>query len=152
MSIISSDLLVFASTGTNSSGGTISGIQIVDANINNLFPDVTGDQAAAGLTLYAKIFFLNNNATLTLNNALVCISSIPFSQETIALALGTSSDSNPLNPALVYSTPVTVAAALALDNVGPSDSVGVWIQKVTQPGATVFPASNVQLTLQGQTL
>ena len=48
MSIISSDIQWFKSIQADSDGGTISSNQIADATLNNLFPDTTGDQSAAG--------------------------------------------------------------------------------------------------------
>lgn len=152
MSIVSSDILIFSSALTASSGGTISTTQIVDDNLNNLFPDITGDQAAAGVQLYKKVFIQNSNVTLTFQSVLLWLASVAPSSETIALAVGTSSDSNPLDSGLVYTSPITQASAIALGSILPLASVGIWIQKTTTQGATSFPVSNFQLAIKGQTL
>jgi hypothetical protein len=44
-------------------------------NINNLFDDVTQDEARLGLTDYCCIYIFNNNATDTLSNSEICLSS-----------------------------------------------------------------------------
>lgn len=152
MSIVASDILIFKSSFANSGGGVISADQIVDANLNNLFPDVTGDQAAAGLQLYAKFFIENSHPTLTFQSAILWISTPPHSNEVVSLAIGDATDSDPLNPLLVYETPTTQANAIELGDVLPGESVGVWIGKLTNAGATAFPATSVQLSIKGQTL
>ena len=73
MPIQTSDIQIFYASGqtaltgqtgsrtTSASGGNISVTQVTDNVVNNLFPDITGDEAAAGVTKYSKIFVKNTN-------------------------------------------------------------------------------------------
>jgi len=56
MPIVSADLKEYKSSATNSDGADISVTEVVDNTDNNLFTDITGDEAAAGGTEYRKIF------------------------------------------------------------------------------------------------
>lgn len=65
MPITTTDLKEYKSLNAQSDGGAISTTEVVDNVDNNLFTDVTGDEAAAGGTEYRKIFRKNTHATLT---------------------------------------------------------------------------------------
>ncbi len=62
MAIVSTDLLFYHSGGAGNSdpdaslGGIISTTQITDASDNNLFDDVTGDEASSGDTEYRGFY------------------------------------------------------------------------------------------------
>lgn len=70
MPISTTDLKEYGSANANSDGGALDTGKVIDTTgkINgttDLFPLVTGDQAAAGITIYRKVFRRNENATLT---------------------------------------------------------------------------------------
>lgn len=69
MAIQASDLKEYKSTtedDTNNCGGAIdTGSEITSGLDNNLFPDITGQEAYYGVTKYRKIFRKNTNATDT---------------------------------------------------------------------------------------
>ena len=77
MAIVSSDLKEYKSNATLSDGQDISATEVVDNTDNNLFADVTGDQAAAGGMQYRKIFRKNTHATLTWQNVVTWLLSQP---------------------------------------------------------------------------
>jgi hypothetical protein len=54
MAIVSADLKEYKSNATNSDGQDISATEVVDNVDNNLFTDITGDEAAAGGTEYRR--------------------------------------------------------------------------------------------------
>ena len=65
MAIIANDLKEYKSLNADSDGGAISGTEVTDNVDNNLFTDITGDEAAAGGTEYRKIFRKNEHGSLT---------------------------------------------------------------------------------------
>lgn len=77
MPIVSADLKEYKSNSTNSDGGAISATEVVDSTDNNIFTDITGDEAAAGGTEYRKIFRKNTHATLTWQNIISWLVSQP---------------------------------------------------------------------------
>ncbi len=77
MAIVSADLKEYKSTNANSDGADISVTEVVDNVDNNLFTDITGDEAAAGGTEYRKIFRKNTHATLTWQNVVSWLLSQP---------------------------------------------------------------------------
>ncbi len=77
MPIVSNDLKEYKSSASQSSGGAISGTLVTDNVDNNLFTDITGDEAAAGGTEYRKIFRKNEHGSLTWQNVISWILSQP---------------------------------------------------------------------------
>lgn len=77
MPIVSADLKEYKSSATNSDGAGISATEVVDNTDNNLFTDITGDEATAGGTEYRKIFRKNTHGTLTWQNVVSWLLSQP---------------------------------------------------------------------------
>lgn len=77
MAITSADLKEYKSSNANSDGGDITVTEVVDNTDNNLFTDITGDEAAAGGTEYRKVFRKNNHGTLTWQNVVSWLLSQP---------------------------------------------------------------------------
>jgi len=150
MSIISSDIQWFKSIQADSDGGTISSNQIADATLNNLFPDTTGDQSAAGNITYRKIFLKNNHGSLTWQSVVFWISSQVDSDESFSVALGTSSDTDPEAPS--YTTPLDKGSGLSIGDLAPAASQGIWIKRTTPAGATAFPNATGILKAEGDSL
>jgi len=150
MSIVASDIQYFKSSQTNSDGGTISATQIVDATLNNLFPDTNGDQAATGNITYRKIFVKNNHGSLTLQVPLVFIQMQADSDESISIALGTPTDTD--GSALTYSVPLDRAQGLTFADLAPGTSQAIWIQRTTPSNAVAFPSSTAQIQVEGDSL
>jgi hypothetical protein len=87
MAITSSDILIKLSVKTGSAGNTTAGTpagslgkyisttQVSGTALNNIFDDVTGQENFDSDAEYRCIFVHNNHATLTLQNAVVYISS-----------------------------------------------------------------------------
>lgn len=63
MPIANSDIAHLQSASAGSSGGAITGSSITSGVKNNVWPDITSVEAAAGGTRYRKTFFKNNNGT-----------------------------------------------------------------------------------------
>jgi len=77
MPIVSADIKEYKSSATSSDGAGISATEVVDNTDNNLFTDITGDEAVAGGTEYRKVFRKNVHATLTWQNAVSWLLSQP---------------------------------------------------------------------------
>lgn len=150
MSIVASDIQYFQSSDDGSAGGVISTTQIIDGTLNNLFPDVTGDEAATGKKDYKKIFVKNNHSTLTLMNPKLWILREPQSDDVMKIALGNASDSNP--SILEFTEPVDKSQALTFADLAPGQSQGFWILRDTPKAAKAFPAASSQFVVEGDTL
>ena len=115
MSITASDIEMYKSNGTDSTGGTITATAITDATLNNLFDDVTADEALAGATEYRKIFVKNNHGSLTWTSVIFWRSSNTTStDDEISLGIGTASDDAGSNALTTF----TGAAKVALISDG----------------------------------
>ncbi len=77
MAIVSTDLKEYKSNSANSDGGDITATEVVDNTDNNLFTDITGDEAAAGGTEYRKAFRKNTHGSLTWQNVVTWLQSQP---------------------------------------------------------------------------
>jgi len=150
MSIAASDLLYYQSNNAGSTGGTISALQIVDATLNNLFPDVSGDGAVTGQKDYRKVFVKNNHSTLTLMNPLLWLLRQAQDDDVCSIALGTVNDSNPTS--LNFVSPLDKTSGLSFPDLAPGQSQGFWILRTTPPNAKAFPAASIQVVVEGDTL
>ena len=153
-------------TAATSLGDQISTTDIADDTFGNFFPDVTGDESAAGVIKYRGIFILNNHATLTLQNAVVSISGQIANGSTVAIAVdGTAisaKGSASLQMVTIANENTAPAGAsafglgpIALGNLAPGQVKGVWIRQTTPAGAT-SPApegtDDFDLAIDGDTL
>lgn len=156
---------VFAGPGT-SRGRWVSSTTLPDGGLNNLFPDITGDENAALNSDYQCIFVYNSHATLTLRSPKVWIASqiaggadAAFAVDDIAAsALGAGSfqattignkDSLPasISP---FSTATSKATGLALGDIPAGFVRAVWIKRTaTNSGATA--SDGVTIRVEGDT-
>lgn len=77
MAIVSADLKEYESNSVDSDGGEITAVEVVDNVDNNLFTDITGDEAAAGGTEYRKAFRKNTHGSLSWQNVVTWLQSQP---------------------------------------------------------------------------
>ena len=77
MAIVSADLKEYESNSVDSDGGEITATEVVDNVDNNLFTDITGDEAAAGGTEYRKSFRKNTHGSLSWQNVVTWLQSQP---------------------------------------------------------------------------
>jgi len=77
MAIVSADLKEYESNSVDSDGGEITAVEVVDNVDNNLFTDITGDEAAAGGTEYRKSFRKNTHGSLSWQNVVTWLQSQP---------------------------------------------------------------------------
>lgn len=146
-----------AGTAAGSLGGFTSTTAWPDAT--TLFDDISGAENTAGTVDYRAVDILNNHATLTMISAVVYISSEVAGGASVALAVdnvgpvakgsgaqGASIANETTAPTGVgaFSAPTTVAAGLALGNIGPGQVRRVWIRRTA--------ANTVAVDVDGFTL
>lgn len=177
MAIVASDILYRLSAPAASAGNTAAGTvgaslgryaattQVV-AGGNTLFLDVTASQNVASTVDYACVFVHNTHATLTLNAAGVYVSAQVGGGTNCALgvdptavsAVGSSTpqavviaNATTAPPGVVFSTPTSSGAALALGDIAPGQVRALWVRRTaTNSGAVT--ADGLTLAVTGTTL
>jgi hypothetical protein len=133
----------------------------VSGAINQIFDDISGDEAAAGHTEYRCIYFRNEDANAGgLISPVVWIDGQAADGETIAIGIDPagknataatiSPDTNP--PAGVsFTSPITKATGLALPT-GPyaqNDRVPIWIRRVTPGSQAASNSVSASIRVEG---
>lgn len=148
----------FGGAGT-SLGKYIANNDLVDATLNNLFGDVTGDENAASNVDYQLMFVYNAHATLSYTSVVAWISAevaggasaAIWPDSTAASALASASaqaltiaNKNTAPAASSFSAPTTKATGLSLGTIAAGQVKGLWIRRtaantvaVDNDGATV---------------
>jgi hypothetical protein len=174
MPVLSSEIQMFLSGGASntvpnsSTGGVRSSQQVVNATLENLFDNVSGAEASAGLTEYRGVFIRNTNASITLETAKIWVQTVTPSIHTeIAIVLdsaatgatATMSGGTPLAntttaPTTItgsFGTPTSEATAVVIGNIPAGQQKGVWLRRIVTAGATAFPSDGAVLRVQGDT-
>lgn len=152
-----------SSTPATSLGDQVATTVITDATLNNLFDDVSGAEAAAGVVDYRCIFILNNHASLTATSATVTVLSQTAGGGTIDIATDNIAPSakgsaSPQATAIANETtaPTGVSAfgagPLALGDLPPGQVKGVWIRRTVTAGASALNPDGVILRVAYDTL
>jgi len=152
-----------AGTAATSLGDQISTTAITDATLNNLFDDVSGAEAAAGMIDYRCIFILNNHATLTLTGASITILSqtsgggtIDIALDNVAVVAKGSASAQAANIASETTTPTGIgsfgAGPLTIGDMAPGTVKGVWLRRTVTAGASALNPDGVILRVSGDTL
>lgn len=170
MAIVASEIKFILSGGAsnttpaNSLGGAIStqvGGEITTDQLNNLWDNVSGDEAAAGDTEYRAIFIKNTNGSITLTGAKVWISSntgstdddisIALADEGIANTIETVADESTAPTGPTFSAPTSFGTGLSLGNLGAGQAHGLWIKRVVGSSAAAVNNNAYTLSVQGTT-
>lgn len=147
-------------------GRYVSTSVLPSGGMNNLFPDITGDENAASNVDYQCVFVLNNHATLTLKSAKVWLASEVAGGATAAFAVDNIAAS-PLGTGTVqaaeiggkdvaptgvsgFSTATTKAAGLALGDLAPGQVRAVWVRR-TATNSPATASDGVTLRVEGDT-
>ncbi len=143
MPITATDLEYYKSSGANSDGGTITATAITDATLENLFDNVSPDEATAGATEFRKWFVKNNHGSLSWQSVVFWRSADTTSaQDEISLGLGTANDADGSNE----------LSALSVNSVIAVVSDGADTRQVTLVGEDAAGARATEtLTLNGIT-
>ncbi len=177
MPVLSSEILLKYSVKVGSAGNTnagnaagslgryISTTVILDGTVNNLFDDIAGIENATSEAEYRCAFVHNANASLTLTDVIVWISSEIAGGANVALSVDTTSASPigsssaqakdianeniaPLNQ--VFSSPTSKATGLALGNLPAGQCIGIWFRRTATNSAAIF-SDGATITIEGDT-
>lgn len=170
MAILSTDIDFFLSGGAGNSdpnaslGGIISTTQITNDSDNNIFDDVTGDEAAAGDIEYRAIFVGNSHGSLTLQSSKIWIESNTTSgDDTIAIALAgegvqvsgsieTIANESTAPIGETFSEPANKAAGLTIGDIASGSEQGIWLRRTVNSSAAALNGNAFTLRVEGDTL
>jgi hypothetical protein len=144
-------------------GGVMSATAIVDATNDNLFDDVSGAESQAGDTEYRGFYVRNNHGTLTLQGAVIYISSLTSSADTefdIGVAveamnvdMATIANESTAPSSVTFSRPTTFAAGLQLNGatgLTAGSRRGGWIKRTVNASAAAAADAGT-LKVEGDT-
>lgn len=151
-----------ANSDVNASlGGAKSSVQITTASLHNLFDQVSGDESAAGDTEYRCFYVHNAHATLSLQNAVIWISTnTPSTDSVAAIALageglnGTAETVANENTAPVgesFTSPSSKGTGLSLGTIPAGQHYAVWVRRTITAAAAAFNTDSVIFTVEGDT-
>lgn len=136
-----------AGNAGSSHGGWLSTTPIIDSTLDNLFPDVTGDENASLHVDYKCLFVVNNHATLTLQRATAWLYSEVAGGANCAFAgdgKGWTINGSPAIQAAVipnkdtapigvtaFSLATTKATGIVLADVPPLSCIAVWLRRTS---------------------
>lgn len=173
MAIITSEIVYYLSGATadglsqtdpNASLGNYrSGTAFTSGSLHNLFDQVSGDEASAGDVEYRCLAVKNENASLTLQNAVVWITSqTPSTDTTIEIAVEAPSsqpdgnvqeiaDEDTAPSALSFSAPTSKATGVSIGDLAAGNIYYIWIRRTVGAAASAYDNDNVQLRVEGDT-
>ena len=146
-------------------GGNRSSTEMVTAELNNLFDDISGAEAESGDTEYRGIIIQNKHASLTLYNAKAFLSVQPngsrATKESIQIATNTvwegdcidtiATENDAPDGAGAFSAPATYATGLALGDLGVDGQMGLWIKRLVPVSTEASASADFTLVVQGDT-
>jgi len=167
MAIVAADLKFYLSGGAGNSdpdaslGGIISTTEITDASDNNLFDDVSGDEASSGDTEYRGFYVKNTHGTITLQNSKIWFSSNTTStDDTLNMALAgegvdatmeTIADESTAPIGESFSAPASKGAGLSVGNVAAGEKYGIWLERIVDPSAVAINGNSATINWEGDT-
>lgn len=160
MAITTNEIKYYESTGNL--GGAITGVEVVNNTLHNLFDVVTSDGALIGETNYRCIYIKNTHASLTLITALLYIqTNTGLTNTDISIGVGTSANGG-IEQVIVdeYTAPIGITFengigevnAIALGNIANGSWQAVWIKRVVLPNTSSALSDQADLVVQGDTL
>jgi hypothetical protein len=145
-------------TNPNSSiGGAISSSPVLGM-LNNLFRDITSEEAASGRTDYRCVYIKNASSSDSLYDAEIYV----YSQSSAGsnVTIGTSSSPvgttapllavDTLSPAGVTFQETSVSNRISIGTIGPNSRVPVWIKRTTTAGTSFKELDNFVLKITGK--
>lgn len=146
MAIVSGDLRLHLTGGAANAnaalslGGVISSVQFTDATLQNLFANVSPAEALAGSVKYRALSFKNASAEIAYGAVVYISQETTSASTTVAIAydsVGTqvvaNEDTAPTG--LTFSTPLSLAAGIALGDVVAGGVARIWFKRTVYPGA-----------------
>lgn len=143
-------------------GGAVSSVEITTASDNNLFDDVSGDEASPGDTEYRCLALKNTNASITLQNSKLWFTSNTTSaDDTLNMALAATglnavpeslaNESTAPTGGESFSAPASKAAGLSVGNVPASQYYPIFLQRIVSAAASAVNGNSAILKWEGDT-
>lgn len=141
-------------TNPNASLGGPRSTTLVTDQLNGLFDDVTGDEAAIGETEFRCVYFANEDIDPDglLDPVVWVAEQTPSSRTRIEIAVGSKNADAPAlenafaDPGVDFAAPATKQSGLELGaTFHTGDFVALWVRRTVLPGA---PAGSEQATLR----
>ena len=174
MPIVAADIDFHLSGGSGNAdpnaslGGDQSNTQIVDATVENLFDNVSGDEGAAGDVEYRCMYIRNAHGSLTLQGATVWkVSPAPATDDEnlVELALDPSGvtvqgstdlpeeivDESTAPSGIVFTEPLTKIGGLVIGDIPFGSVAAVWIKRTIVAGAQARSAFTTVIRCEGDT-
>lgn len=167
MPIVSGDIDFRLSGGAANSdpnaalGGAKSSVEIVAATLHNLFDQVSGDESAAGDIEYRCFYVHNSHGSLSLQNAVVWISSNTSSGDTTAaIALAgeglnataeTVANENTAPAGESFTSPSTKGTGLSLGTIPAGQHYAIWVRRTVSAAAAAFNSDTMTIRVEGDT-
>ena len=167
MAITATDIKFYLTGGASNSdvnaslGGAVSSTEITDNSLHNLFDKVTGAESTAGDTEYRCIAIKNTRGSLTLQSAIVYISSeTSHSGANIQIALAgeglntqpeTVANENTAPSGETFSESASEGAALSLGNIPNGQYYAIWLKRIIGSSTAAKDNYTTVLTVKGDT-
>ena len=175
MPIVEADIEYYLS-GASSDGGSQSdpnaslgnyrsSSEIVDATLNNLFDNVSGDEAESGDTEYRAIFVKNAHGSLTWQGVKLWIVAQPDARgtkESFEIGIEAPSaqpdgyiqtivDESTPPAAISFSAPSSKGAGLDIGDLAAGYIYGIWLKRIVPANTEVKDSAQVQIRCEGDT-
>ena len=175
MAITNTNLRWFYSGGASNNipsvsfGGAKSSFALATNLMNNLFDNVTGDEAAAGLVEYRMLYFQNTDSDAggLMAPVVLWIVAQPTGDDTMEIGLAVAGKNGvETKPANDYTAPVNVSFSAPASKSGGidfttesialpfihNDYIGVWFKRTVPPGANTAASDGFQWRIEGDTV
>lgn len=161
---ISADQLQFFLSGGSintdpnySIGGAISSSPVL-GTLNNLFRDVTSEQAASGRTDYRCVYVKNTSGSDSLYEAEIYVYSQSSGGSDVTIGtsptpVGTTAPLlavDTLDPSGVTFQETSTSSRISIGTIGPNSAVPIWIKRTTNAGTTFKELDNFVLKITGK--
>jgi hypothetical protein len=131
---------------TDSRGGAISSVEVVDNTLHNLFPEVPGSESLPGIIKYLCIYIKNTDGALTMKNVRFYLSQLSTStNHEYAIGLGSAGlnaqEQGPLGSittapsSVTFSSPTTYGSGLAPVDIPFGQYYPLWIRETVDAAA-----------------
>lgn len=175
MPIVEADIKYYLSGASADGGAQVdpdaslgdyrSSSEVVDAMLNNLLDNVSGDEAASGDVEYRAIFVKNTHATLTWQNVILWIVAQPDARgvkESFEVGIEppsaqpdgniqTIADESTAPSAITFSAPSTKGEGISIGDLAVGYIYGIWVKRIVPVGTEVKDSAQVQIRCEGDT-
>lgn len=170
MAVLGSEIVLYYSKvggGTQSDaddsiGGAIADNGPTDNTINEVWDDVTGDEAVSGTTEYRILYVKNDSSTDSLEDTKFWISQVTAStDDEVAIALmaagknGTaerlSDETTAPSGGESFSAPTTKAGGLTIGTLAAGDYYPICIRRIVNASSSAYDANNYKIKVEGDT-